>query len=101
MAGVHSRMFGSDRIVDPGPAMGSEDFSELALLPDGRTLPYHYWFLPSTPLAVWNAAPGQSPMARFGNVPSAHSPDFAPDPAVLDHGVAAMTGAVLAELAGE
>ncbi|WP_411081005.1 amidohydrolase [Streptomyces sp. cmx-18-6] len=101
VAGVHSRMFGSDRIVDPGPAMGSEDFSELALLPDGRTLPYHYWFLPSTPLAVWNAAPGQSPMTRFGNVPSAHSPDFAPDPAVLDHGVAAMTGAVLAELAGE
>ncbi|MEU0982970.1 amidohydrolase [Streptomyces griseus] len=101
VAAVHTRMFGSDRIVDPGPAMGSEDFSELALLPDGQTLPYHYWFLPSTPLAVWNAAPGQSPMARFGNVPSAHSPDFAPDPAVLDHGVAAMTGAVLAELASE
>ncbi|MFC8701193.1 hypothetical protein ACFRMO_29390 [Streptomyces anulatus] len=32
-------------------------------------------------------------------MPSAHSPDFAPDPSVLDHGVAAMTGAVLAELA--
>ncbi|WP_415958540.1 amidohydrolase [Streptomyces sp. 021-4] len=101
VAALHTRMFGSDRIVDPGPAMGSEDFSELALLPDGETLPYHYWFLPSTPLALWNAAPGQSPMARFGNVPSAHSPNFAPDPAVLDHGVAAMTGAVLAELAGE
>ncbi|MFF2225433.1 amidohydrolase [Streptomyces globisporus] len=101
VAALHTRMFGSDRIVDPGPAMGSEDFSELALLPDGETLPYHYWFLPSTPLALWNAAPGQTPMARFGNVPSAHSPNFAPDPAVLDHGVAAMTGAVLAELAGE
>ncbi|MGW9302883.1 amidohydrolase [Streptomyces cyaneofuscatus] len=101
VAALHTRMFGSDRIPDPGPAMGSEDFSELALLPDGETLPYHYWFLPSTPLALWNAAPGQSPMARFGNVPSAHSPNFAPDPAVLDHGVAAMTGAVLAELAGE
>lgn len=101
VAALHTRMFGSDRIVDPGPAVGSEDFSELALLPDGQTLPYHYWFLPSTPFAVWNAAPGQSPMAKFGNVPSAHSPDFAPDPAVLDHGVAAMAGAVLAELAGE
>ncbi|MFD6472256.1 amidohydrolase [Streptomyces anulatus] len=99
VAAVHTRMFGGNRIVDPGPAMGSEDFSELARLPDGQTLPYHYWFLPSTPLAVWNAAPGQSPMERFGNVPSAHSPDFAPDPSVLDHGVAAMTGAVLAELA--
>ncbi|MFE5669133.1 amidohydrolase [Streptomyces niveus] len=101
VADIHTRMFGSTRIVDPGPAMGSEDFSELALTPDGRAIPYHYWFLPSTPLAVWDVAPGQSPMAKFGNVPSAHSPDFAPDPAVLDHGVAAMTGAVLAELAAD
>ncbi|MGW8672561.1 amidohydrolase [Streptomyces niveus] len=101
VADIHTRMFGSTRIVDPGPAMGSEDFSELALTPDGRAIPYHYWFLPSTPFAVWDVAPGQSPMAKFGNVPSAHSPDFAPDPAVLDHGVAAMTGAVLAELAAD
>ncbi|MGW6513151.1 amidohydrolase [Streptomyces niveus] len=101
VADIHTRMFGSTRIVDPGPAMGSEDFSELALTPDGRAIPYHYWFLPSTPLAVWDVAPGESPMAKFGNVPSAHSPDFAPDPAVLDHGVAAMTGAVLAELAAD
>ncbi|MFD4701762.1 amidohydrolase [Streptomyces niveus] len=101
VADIHTRMFGSTRIVDPGPAMGSEDFSELALTPDGRAIPYHYWFLPSTPLAVWDVAPGQSPMAKFGNVPSAHSPDFAPDSAVLDHGVAAMTGAVLAELAAD
>lgn len=99
VADIHTRMFGSSQIIDPGPAMGSEDFSELALAPDGQAIPYHYWFLPSTPLAVWDAAPGQSPLAKFGNVPSAHSPDFAPDPAVLDHGVAAMTGAVLAELA--
>lgn len=99
VADIHTRMFASSQIVDPGPAMGSEDFSELALTPDGQAIPYHYWFLPSTPIAVWDAAPGQSPMAKFGNVPSAHSPDFAPAPAVLDHGVAAMTGAVLAELA--
>ncbi|MFE5025031.1 amidohydrolase [Streptomyces sp. NPDC056656] len=98
VADIHTRMFGSTRIIDPGPAMGSEDFSELALTPDGQAIPYHYWFLPSTPIAVWDAAPGQSPMAKFGNVPSAHSPNFAPDPAVLDHGVDAMTGAVLAEL---
>ncbi|MFJ1784807.1 hypothetical protein ACIOML_10905 [Streptomyces anulatus] len=69
------------------------------ILADGQTLPYHYWFLPSTPLAVRNAAPGQSPMERFGDVPSAHSPDFAPDPSVLGQGAAAMTGAVPAELA--
>ncbi|MFC9863619.1 MULTISPECIES: amidohydrolase [unclassified Streptomyces] len=98
VADIHTRMFGSTHIIDPGPAMGSEDFSELALTPDGNAIPYHYWFLPSTPMPVWEAAPGQSPMARFANVPSAHSPNFAPDPAVLDHGVAAMTGAVLAEL---
>lgn len=98
VADIHTHMFGSNHIIDPGPAMGSEDFSELALTPDGNTIPYHYWFLPSTPMPVWDAAPGQSPMAKFANVPSAHSPNFAPDPAVLDHGVAAMTGAVLAEL---
>ncbi|WP_257132470.1 MULTISPECIES: hypothetical protein [unclassified Streptomyces] len=41
---IHTRMFGGNRIVDPGPAMGSEDFSELARLPDGQAIPY--WFLP-------------------------------------------------------
>ncbi|MFE3375203.1 hypothetical protein [Streptomyces anulatus] len=35
-------MFGGSRIVDPGPAMGSEDFSELARLPDGQAVPHHY-----------------------------------------------------------
>ena len=98
VANVHTRMFGGTQIIAPGPAMESEDFSELALTPDGESLPYHYWFLPSTPMRVWDAAPGQSPMTKFANVPSAHAPNFAPDPAVLDHGIAAMTGAVLAGL---
>ncbi|WP_254047323.1 hypothetical protein [Streptomyces aureus] len=91
-------MFGATHVIGPGPAMGSEDFSELALCPDGTSILYHYWFLPSTTAAVWDAAPGASPLEKFAEVPSAHSPHFTPDPAVLSQGVAAMTGAVLAEL---
>ncbi|MFB7160972.1 amidohydrolase [Streptomyces sp. NPDC056242] len=98
VAQTHREMFGAAHIIDPGPAMGSEDFSELAVRPDGTPIPYHYWFLPSTMAPVWDAAPGASPLEKFARVPSAHSPHFAPDPAVLGQGVAAMTGAVLTEL---
>ncbi|MFD0031044.1 amidohydrolase [Streptomyces sp. NPDC055059] len=98
IAQTHREMFGATHVIDPGPAMGSEDFSELALCPDGTSIPYHYWFLPSTTGAVWDAAEGASPVQKFAKVPSAHSPHFAPDPAVIGQGVAAMTGAVLAEL---
>ncbi|MFE4215608.1 amidohydrolase [Streptomyces sp. NPDC056844] len=98
IARTHQEMFGAAHIIDPGPAMGSEDFSALAVRPDGTSIPYHYWFLPSTTAPVWDAAPGASPLEKFAQVPSAHSPHFAPDPAVLDQGIAAMTGAVLTEL---
>ncbi|MDQ8701142.1 amidohydrolase [Streptomyces sp. LHD-70] len=98
IAQTHREMFGAARIIDPGAAMGSEDFSELAVRPDGTSIPYHYWFLPSTLAPVWDAAPGTSLEEKFAQVPSAHSPHFAPDPAVLGQGVAAMTGAVLTEL---
>ncbi|MFE7053722.1 amidohydrolase [Streptomyces californicus] len=98
IARTHREMFGAAHIIDPGPAMGSEDFSALAVRPDGTSIPYHYWFLPSTTAPVWDAAPGASPLEKFAQVPSAHSPHFAPDPSVLDQGIAAMTGAVLTEL---
>ncbi|MGW5584433.1 amidohydrolase [Streptomyces sp. NPDC003857] len=91
---VHGEVFSPGTVFDPGPAMGSEDFSELA--PDG--VPYAYWFVTSTPSAVWEAAPGADLMEKFAAVPSNHSPRFAPDLSTVAPGVRAMVSGALAHL---
>jgi hippurate hydrolase len=75
--------------------MGSEDFSLLA--PEG--VPYDYWYVTSTPPAVWETAPGADRAEKFGNVPGNHSPVFAPDPSVLVPGVRTLVSAALSRLA--
>ncbi|MEU1180248.1 amidohydrolase [Streptomyces sp. NPDC005820] len=95
IATVHRRLFGEHTVFDFGGTMGSEDFSLLA--PQG--VPYDYWYVTSTPAAVWEAAPGEELMEKFANVPGNHSPLFAPDPAVLVPGVRTLVSAALSRLA--
>lgn len=95
IAAVHGEVFGAGTILDPGPAMGSEDFPRLAA---GR-IPYSYWFVTSTPADVWNAAPGSDDlMTRLAAVPSNHSPHFAPDLSTVAPGVRTLVSGALASL---
>ncbi|MEU4170597.1 amidohydrolase [Streptomyces sp. NPDC026665] len=95
IAAVHGEVFGAGTVLDPGPAMGSEDFPRLAA---GR-IPYSYWFVTSTPADVWNAAPGADDlMVRLAAVPSNHSPHFAPDLSTVAPGVRTLVSGALASL---
>lgn len=95
VAAVHGEVFGAGTILDPGPAMGSEDFPRLA---EGG-LPYSYWFVTSTPADVWNAAPGDGGiMEKLAAVPSNHSPHFAPDLSTVAPGVRTLVSGALASL---
>ncbi|WP_405770739.1 amidohydrolase [Streptomyces sp. NBC_01538] len=95
VAAAHREVFGAATVLDPGPAMGSEDFAHLA--PD--QLPYAYWFVTTTPAEVWNAAEGGDDlMARLAAVPSNHSPLFAPDLSTVGPGVRTLVSGALAVL---
>ncbi|CAM5374718.1 amidohydrolase [Streptomyces atroolivaceus] len=94
IAAVHRELFGPPTVLDFGPAMGSEDFSLLA--PEG--VPYDFWYVTSTPPAVWDAAPGADLAEKIGNVPGNHSPLFAPDLSVLLPGVRTLVSAALSRL---
>ncbi|MCL7428894.1 amidohydrolase [Streptomyces sp. YS415] len=94
VAAAHREVFGAEAVFDPGPAMGSEDFSHLAV--DG--LPYSYWFVTSTPPALWDAAPGDNVLRRSESVPSNHSPLFAPDLATVPTGVRTLVSGALSFL---
>ncbi|MGW0761924.1 amidohydrolase [Streptomyces sp. NPDC002814] len=98
IAGVHREVFGSAAVFDPGPAMGSEDFAQLAEGEGEGGLPYSFWFVTSTPDEVWDAAEGEDLMARIDAVPSNHSPLFAPDLAVVAPGVRTLVAGALAYL---
>ena len=92
VAAVHREVFGAATVFDPGPAMGSEDFSRLAL----DELPYSYWFVTSTSAETWDAAPGTDLMEKFDAVPSNHSPHFAPDLSTVAPGVRTLVSGALA-----
>jgi hippurate hydrolase len=95
VAAVHREVFGEAAVLDPGPAMGSEDFPRLAV--DGQ--PYAYWFVTGTPAEVWEAAPGDDLMDRLTALPSNHSPHFAPDLSTVGPGVRTLVSGALAYLA--
>ncbi|MEU5793246.1 amidohydrolase [Streptomyces sp. NPDC047813] len=95
VAAVHGELFGAATVFDPGPAMGSEDFPELAL--DGA-IPYAYWFVTTTPHDAWNDAPGDTLPEKLAAVPSNHSPHFAPDPSTVAPGVRTLVSGALALL---
>ncbi|MGW2489481.1 amidohydrolase [Streptomyces sp. NPDC001606] len=94
VAAVHGEVFGADTVFDPGPAMGSEDFPQLAL----GAIPYSYWFVTTTPAEVWEQAPGESVPEKLAAVPSNHSPHFAPDLSVVAPGVRTLVAGALALL---
>lgn len=94
IAAVHRELFGAHTVFDFGPAMGSEDFSLLA--PEG--VPYDYWYVTSTPVDVWQAAPGDDLGEKVAAVPGNHSPLFAPDLSVLVPGVRTLVSAALSRL---
>lgn len=95
VAAVHGEVFGAGTVFDPGPAMGSEDFPQLAL---GGSIPYSYWFVTTTPADVWEQAPGETLPEKFAAVPSNHSPRFAPDLSTVVPGVRTLVSGALAFL---
>lgn len=94
VAAVHREVFGTATVFDPGPAMGSEDFPELAL----GSVPYAYWFVTATPAEVWDKAPGEDIDEKFAAVPSNHSPHFVPDLSTVVPGVRTLVSGALAFL---
>ncbi|MFJ3305936.1 amidohydrolase [Streptomyces sp. NPDC086549] len=94
VAGVHGEVFGEGTVFDPGPAMGSEDFPQLA----AGSIPYSYWFVTTTPAEVWDQAPGDGLTEKFRAVPSNHSPHFAPDLSTVAPGVRTLVSGALALL---
>ncbi|MFF4040927.1 amidohydrolase [Streptomyces sp. NPDC001816] len=94
VAAVHREVFGEGTVFDPGPAMGSEDFPELAQ----GSIPYSYWFVTTTPAEVWEKAPGATFPEKFSAVPSNHSPRFAPDLSTIVPGVRTLVSGALAFL---
>ncbi|MFF8729148.1 amidohydrolase [Streptomyces sp. NPDC015171] len=94
VAAAHREVFGAGTVFDPGPAMGSEDFADLAL----GSIPYAFWFVTSTPAEVWEQAPGDTVAEKFSAVPSNHSPLFAPDLSTVAPGVRTLVSGALALL---
>ncbi|MEV0180443.1 amidohydrolase [Streptomyces sp. NPDC050625] len=94
VAAVHGEVFGAGTVFDPGAAMGSEDFPQLAV----GSIPYSYWFVTTTPAEVWQQAPGDELMEKVQQVPSNHSPHFAPDLATVAPGVRTLVSGALALL---
>lgn len=100
---VHMAMLGPENVVELPTMMASEDFSKYGLPGryhyDGEPIPYCYWFFGGHSKDHYNAALGDTPIAKLPNLPSNHQPNFAPDPEpTLRGGVRAFTSAALAYL---
>nr|WP_308162723.1 amidohydrolase [Nocardia alni] len=83
--------FGAHNIIDPGPVTGSED---VGIFATASGAPLCYWFIGGTDPATFAAAQEKGTTAQ--DIPSNHSPHFAPviEP-TLDIGVAALITAAL------
>ncbi len=103
VASAHHAYFGDEYVIHlPDPSPATEDFCAFGLPGDTQPIPYVFWFVGATPHDVWESAPGSTPYEKMGNVPSNHSPYFAParEP-TLRAGLAAITVAALAYLGQE
>jgi hippurate hydrolase len=88
------RSFGEERVIDPGPVTGSEDFG---LFATAAGVPGCYWLFGGVDPAAFAAA--EQAGTRDRDIPSNHSPFFAPLPEpTIDTGVTAMVTAALAWL---
>ena len=103
VAAAHLAYFGEEYVIHlPDPSPSTEDFCRFGLPEDPQPIPYVFWFVGATPHDVWEAAPGDTPYEKMGNVPSNHSPFFSParEP-TLRAGLAAMTVAALSYLGSD
>jgi amidohydrolase len=89
--GAFRAAFGEERVIDPGAVTGSEDVGVLAT---AAGAPLVYWLLGGADGATFAAATAAGTVER--DIPSNHSPHFAPViRPTLDTGIAALTVAAL------
>ena len=100
---VHTALLGVKQVIDLPTLMYSEDFSQYGLPGhfhySGEPIPYCYWVFGGHSKERYNAAPGNTLMAKMSYLPSNHQSNFVPDPEhTLRGGVYALTSAALAYL---
>ncbi|MEI5101026.1 amidohydrolase [Streptomyces sp. PmtG] len=89
--GAIAAVLGEDRVIDPGPVTGSEDCGILAT---AAGAPICYWLFGGHDPVAFAAAHAAGAADR--EIPSNHSPRFAPEPGpAVTTGVTAMTTAAL------
>jgi amidohydrolase len=103
---VHTALLGPKHIVELPTMMFSEDFSQYGLPGrhhyEGEPIPYCYWAFGGHSQELYDAAPGDTLMAKLSYLPSNHQPTFAPEPeSTLRVGVSALTSGALAYLPAE
>ena len=86
------RHFGADKVTETTPVSGSEDFSRYGHSAGGAGIPSCFWFVGVTDPQLYQE--------KKGNVPSVHSPRYAPvRETSLKMGMQALTVAALSQLA--
>ncbi|RFA15598.1 amidohydrolase [Subtercola boreus] len=87
--GAFRAAFSDEAVLDPGQVSGSED---VGLLATAAEVPLVYWILGGANTQQYLAAASAGTLDR--DIPSNHSPHFAPEPQpTLDRGVAALVTA--------
>ncbi|GAA3310368.1 amidohydrolase [Streptomyces cinereospinus] len=81
---AHEACFGG-RVIEMPLLAASEDFPYFGAAGagthyDGTAVPTVYWVVGSTSMEAWQSAPGETPQEKVKNLPTNHSPLFAPDP---------------------
>lgn len=77
---AHTARFGPGRVIElPVPGSASEDFGEFGLPDSGTPMPTLMWLVGATDARTFAAAPGRTLQEKVAQVPSNHSPRFAPD----------------------
>jgi hippurate hydrolase len=94
---IHTALLGSENIIELPTIMASEDPGRNHFY--GEPIPYCVWEFGVHSRERYNAAPGDSLMAKIPYLPSNHQPNFIPDSEpTLRTGVRALTSAALAYL---
>ena len=100
---MHTGLLGANQVIEIPTLMYSEDFSQYGLPGNhhysGEPIPYCIWIFGGHSQERYNAAPGNTFMAKMPYLPSNHQSNFAPDPKpTLRIGIYALTSAALAYL---
>ena len=89
-------LLGPEHVVELPAMVASDDFSKYGLPGrhhyGGEPIPYCYWFFGGHSKERYDAAPGDTTIAKLPHLPSNHQSNFAPDPeSTLRGGVSALT----------